>query len=52
MGQLDTKKSVPQEDLSHRPLRLRGVIPGLTRNPEAYFWIPACAGMTICKLLA
>jgi hypothetical protein len=23
------------------------VIPGLTRNPAAHLWIPACAGMTI-----
>ena len=41
MGQLDTKKSVPQEDL------LRGVIPGLTRNPVVHHWIPAYAGMTL-----
>ena len=38
--QIDTRNPVPQEDF------LRGVIPGLTRNPVVHRWIPAYAGMT------
>ena len=60
--QIDARNTVPLEDMSHRPLCLRGVpqedflrgvIPGLTRNPVVYRWlcipfgqIPAYAGMT------
>ena len=46
-GKLDLDGSVEHDFLLGRDCtNSRFVIPGLTRNPVEYFWIPAFAGMT------